>query len=362
VRADAVVLSYRLGGTDGVSVEADKWAGALRALDFAVRRVAGEVLGPPEPADVVLSGLAIDAPGSATPEPRDLRAALDGAALVVVENICSLPLNPPAARAVAAAVAEHPGRVLFHHHDLAWQRRGLDHLADEFPPRTDGALHVTINHRSRRELEARGFTCVTTIANRFALDAPLGAREPTRGLVGFGPDDLVLFQPARAIERKNVPGGLRYAARLATLLGGRPVRYWLAGPAEDGYGPTLARLLERSPVPVTVGHVADVADAYAAADVVMLPSTWEGFGNATIESVWARRPLVAYEYPVLAEITACGLRSFPLDEPERLARFLARPDESLFEVNLRRARRSFSLDGLPAAIEEAFASIGWTSW
>jgi glycosyltransferase involved in cell wall biosynthesis len=352
------MLSFRLGGTDGVSVEAAKWTDALRALGFAVRRVAG-ALGAAEPGDVLLPGLAIDATDA--PAPEDVAAAIDGADLVVVENLCSLPLNAPAARAAASACAGHAGRVLLHHHDLPWQRRGLHDLAAEFPPRVDGALHVTINHRSRRELGARGFTHVTTIANRFALDAPAGRRDPTREHLGVGEGELVLFQPARAIERKNVPGGLAYAARLAALVD-RPVRYWLAGPAEDGYGPTLERLVERSRVPVVVGRVDDIADAYAAADVVMLPSTWEGFGNATIESVVARRPLVAHPYPVLGEIVACGLRFFALDEPERLAAFLARPDAGLFDVNLRRARRSFSLDDLPEAIEEAFRSIGWTSW
>ena len=37
-----------------------------------------------------------------------------------------------------------------------WQRAAFRALESEFPPRIDGALHVTINHRSRRELEARG--------------------------------------------------------------------------------------------------------------------------------------------------------------------------------------------------------------
>ena len=41
-RRTAVLLSYRLGGQDGVSVEARKWQWALGALGFGVRRVAGE--------------------------------------------------------------------------------------------------------------------------------------------------------------------------------------------------------------------------------------------------------------------------------------------------------------------------------
>lgn len=171
-----------------------------------------------------------------------------------------------------------------------------------------------------------------------------------------------MLQPGRAIPRKNVPGGLRYTIRLDERVDDRPVRYWLTGPAEDGYGPTLARILERSPLPVTLGRAASPADAYAACDVVVFPSTWEGFGNPTIESVWARRPLVVGSYPVLAEILANGFKFFPLAEPPELVRFLADPDPLLFERNLLRAAVNHRLDGLPAQLDEAFRAWGWRSW
>ncbi len=236
-----------------------------------------------------------------------------------------MPLNLDAARAVAHAAREHPGRVLFRHHDLPWQRRNLTALEDEFPPRLDGALHVTINLRSRRELQARGYAGAVTVHNYFDLDPPPGDRAATRAAFGFADDDLVVFHPARAIERKNVAGGVRYAGRLALLLDDRPVRYWLSGPAEDGYASTLERVLERSSVPVTLGRPETVAGGYAAADVVVFPSTWEGFGNPTIESIAARRPCAVFAYPVLAEILATGVRLFDTDEPEAMVRFLAQP-------------------------------------
>src|ERR1700746_4009222 len=102
-----VSISYRLGGPDGVSIEAEKWQWALRMLGFEVRTVAGS-----GPVDVSLPGL--DAgdwlTGQPAPrlEPGALADALAGAVLVVVENLCSLPLNPAAARAAGGALAGRP--------------------------------------------------------------------------------------------------------------------------------------------------------------------------------------------------------------------------------------------------------------
>jgi glycosyltransferase involved in cell wall biosynthesis len=362
-----VTVSYRLGGHDGVSVEAEKWQWALQQLGFETRRVAGEIEDGGRSGDLVIPALMIEPDGhGGLPALPSLRAALAGADLIIVDNICSLPLNVDASRAVAQFAAEHRGRVLFRHHDLPWQRRRLTHFEREFPPREPaGALHTTINLRSRRELEARGYEAPVTVHNRFDLDAPHGDRAKTRQLFGFDDDELVVFHPARAIERKNIPGGVLFTTRLAAMLSGRGVRYWLSGPAEDGYAPILERVLERATVPVTFGRAGRSADAYAACDLVVLPSTWEGFGNPTIESIWARRACAAFPYPVLSEILATGVRLFSTERVETVAKFLTEPEparDQFFDVNVHRARLSFDLQDLPAAIERAFVGHGWTSW
>jgi len=360
----AVTVSFRLGGDDGVSVEARKWAWALHELGFETRRVAGEIEGEREPDDVVVPGLAIE-PATESVDHRALRAALDGADLVIVDNICSLPLNVGAARAVALASAGLTARVCFRHHDLPWQRRRLTHLENEFPPRVAGALHATINLRSRRELHARGYADAVTVHNYFDLDSPAGDRAAARKQFGFVDDDFVLLQPARAIERKNVPGAVRFAQQLQALAPALPVRLWVSGPAEDGYAPVLDRIVERAQLPITVGRTAVVDDAYAAADLVVFPSTWEGFGNPVVESVAYRRACAAYPYPVLAEIVAAGVRVFSTQQPENVAKFLAEQPavrDRFFEANVHRARVSYSLADLPAALEETFAAHGWIAW
>ena len=103
----AVQLSYRLGGADGVAVEARKWEWALRELGFSVRRVAGELDDDPRPDDIALPFLAIEPPDGTPATPVELADAIAGADLVIVENLCSLPINPDASSLAATVLADH---------------------------------------------------------------------------------------------------------------------------------------------------------------------------------------------------------------------------------------------------------------
>ena len=95
-----VVVSFRLGGADGVSTEAAKWEGAFKRLGCSVLTLAGEGR-----ADLLDPGLAVGSyvSGERAPAPdRELvYSALSGADLAVIENLCSLPLNPLASAVVA---------------------------------------------------------------------------------------------------------------------------------------------------------------------------------------------------------------------------------------------------------------------
>jgi mannosylglucosylglycerate synthase len=330
----AALVSFRLGGHDGVSVESAKWADALRTLGWQVGTVAGE-----GPVDTVLPGLAMDAPEP--PSPTEVGDALAPFDLVVIENLCSLPLNPAAAAVVAAVCAGRPA--VLHHHDLAWQR---PHLAAWGPPPDDPAwAHVTINDLSRRQLAERGIAA-TTEYNRFDPDPPAGERDRVRRSLGMERGTRLLLQPTRALARKNVAAGLA----LATAVGGT---YWLLGPAEDGYGPELDRLLAAARCPVVLGAGTPrcgIDDAYAAADVVLLPSTWEGFGNPSIESATHRRPLAIGAYPVAAELAAFGFRWFDSAESGPLSAWLSRPDADLVSHNHGVAAQHFSLNDLPGRL------------
>jgi mannosylglucosylglycerate synthase len=330
------LVSFRLGGADGVSVAAAHWAQAFSHLGFQVLAVAGEGR-----ADRIVPGLGLN-PGNGRLDVRQLEAALAEADLVVVENVCSLPLNPEAGRAVAESLRGKPA--ILHHHDLPWQRARFAHVQD-WPPDDPAWVHVTINDLSRRDLEARGKRA-TTVYNGFPEEPP-GRRAATRQTLRIKPGRLLVLQPTRAIARKNIPAGVA----MAEALGGT---YWLTGPPEEGYGPEAATILNGARCPVRWGlpEGLTMADAYAGADAVVLPSSWEGFGCPVVESAMHRRPIAVSDYPVAAEIGRFGFRWFPVDDPEPLRTWLRHRDGGLIEHNRAVARSHFSLDALTQRLAE----------
>jgi len=356
----AVFCSFRLGGADGVSVEAKKWEWALRELGFTTRRVAGDFADGLRPDDTWLPFLEINPLPGTRAEPDALSAALAGADLVVVENLCSLPLNEDAATITAAVLAGHHGRVLFHHHDLPWERPDLAHL-EAFPPRHPNALHVTINEQARAALANRGIEA-HVIRNAFDLNPIPGDGPATRRTQGFAPDDVVLLQPTRAIPRKEVGRGIEFSEAIAARLSDRAVRFWITGPAEDGFGPELDRLVQDATIPVAIGRAARPGDAYAAADVVVFPSSWEGFGNPPIEGLVANRPVVVAHYPVLDELLALGLEFLSIDEPGVVADLVTSGPTPSLESNRAVLKAHFDLADLPGRIATTCSAVGWTNW
>lgn len=342
--ATVAFISFRLGRHDGVSVVAASWRRAFEELGWATTTVAGE-----GPVDHLLPGLAIGAP--TIPTEAEVASSLADADLVVVENLCTIPLNLPAARLVARVLAGRPA--ILHHHDPPWQRPAMAHVT-ELPPTDPAWRHVTINRLTELEMALRGIE-TATIYNGFEVDARPGDRARTREALAVAEDERLLLHPVRAIPRKDIPAAVRLAEDLGAT-------YWLLGPAEDGYGTVLARVLAdascriiHAPAPTTI------ADAYAACDAVAFPSTWEGFGNPPIEAAIHRRPVAVGPYPVGDELRALGFRWFDPARPQELDRFLDSPEHALLDTNHAVARAHFTQervrDSLAALLDEA----GWST-
>ena len=292
---------------------------------------------------------------------------LAGADLVVVENLCSLPLNRRRRDRRMRRPRAHRGRVLFHHHDSAWERPHLAHLDGLPTPTTE----LAARHDQRAcPARARASAASTRICvrNSFDLDALPGDRAATRGAFGFdAPNDVVAPPADRAIpteERRAV--ALRFAER-ARGAASRPRRAATGSPVRPRTATTTSSTASWRwrRVRCTVGRAPRPADAYAAADLVVFPSTWEGFGNPVIESMVARRMRRGRPLPrararstrraaVLLDRRAATSRSRGLAQPGRRAsverNYAVRRDA------LRPRATSRPDRGRSAS------AVGWTDW
>ncbi|MFI6102357.1 glycosyltransferase [Lentzea sp. NPDC051213] len=338
------VVSHRMGGFDGVSVEAAKWASAFAELGWDVTLAAGYFA---SGSGVVVRGMWADRPGG-DPPPVDnalVRSLCASHDLIVLDNAGSLWSAPEASVAWEEHALATGVPVILRHHDPAWQRVQLRPVdGDVVPLHHPAHLHVLINSLTEREFLARwpslrGRTRV--VHNRVDVAGLAGGdRAGTRARFGLADRDYVVVHPARVEgTSKNIPGAVDFVRALSARLD-RPVRYWLT---DDAPCPAVEGLPG-----VVRGRVETSADLYAAADLVLLPSTWEGWGLPVCEAAAASRLVVAGPYPVLDEIRALGLTVF---DPADLNGLLAAGDEVL-EKNLAAVRQHLDLRELPDVLAE----------
>lgn len=318
-----------------------KWQRAFRDLGWGISSVAGSGV-----ADRIIPSLALDV--DASPDEQELEQAFGPADLVVVDNLCSIPLNPSAAATVARALRGRPA--ILRHHDLFWQHARWERGGWRIP--TDRAWHhVVINELSRKQMADRGIGA-TTAYNTFSV-GPAGRRDVTRKFLDIADEETLLLHPSRAIARKNIPAAIALAGDLGAT-------YWLTGDAEMGYGPELDRILADARCRVIRHPADDMADAYAACDALVFPSTWEGFGNPPIEAALNRRVAAVGAYPVASELVKrFGFRWLPTNDAEPLAKWLADPDEAVLDHNQVIARAHFSTETLRATLASLLRKWGW---
>lgn len=122
-------------------------------------------------------------------------------------------------------------------------------------------------------------------------------------------------------------------------------------------------------------------DMYAVCDAVTYTSLLEGWGNQLIEAVFAKKPLVVFEYPVYkSDIAPLGFEFISLgdraeydsneglyrvdvrvldDAAQKLKRLLLDPDlrETIVEKNFEIGRKFLSLERLEASLKEILESL-----
>jgi glycosyltransferase involved in cell wall biosynthesis len=178
---------------------------------------------------------------------------------------------------------------------------------------------------------------IIAIPNGVPTDRARPTRLPAevRTELGVGKAFMIL-STGRLAEQK----GLEYLIRSAALLREDlpTARYVLAG--EGPLRLRLSKLVSDLGLQDTVsfvGHRSDVGDLLAAADLVVLPSLWEGLSISLLEAMAAGKPVITTTIGSNREVTNEGETAVlvPPKDPESLAaaiRLLARDPGRLAEL------------------------------
>ena len=287
-------------------------------------------------------------------------------------------MNLPLGIAIEEMLAESLLPCIAHHHDFVWERdRYLvnaveDYLTAAFPaPRAD-IHHVVINSLAGREFSRRTGLPYRVVPNVMDFEHPPELQVNSfasdfRQAIGLAKDDILILQPTRVVARKGIEHSIELVRRLDD-----PRCKLVITHGEDDEGSAYphrireyAQLLGVDLIFAAdrIGHMRgtrfegektfSIWDAYQEADLVTYPSTYEGFGNAFLESVYYKKPIFCNRYTIFrTDIEPCGFRTITMDgfltndvlnEVRRVLQDAPYRQE-MVDHNYQVARRYFSFD------------------
>jgi glycosyltransferase involved in cell wall biosynthesis len=235
--------------------------------------------------------------------------------------------------------------------------RHLYHRADAVVALSAGVAEAL------RHLDPRMSSRLRVIPNA-ALDQDVlaGAHTPAPR-EGLRPGERLLVACGRLTEQKGYPDLLRALVRVREQ---QPARLWVLGEGPDR--PQLERLRSQLGLDDVVEFLGFCANPYArmaAADVFVLSSLWEGFGNVIVEAMAAGAPVVVTDCPYgpaeIVEPGTSGLLS-PVADPAALAQNILRvlQDDSLRTRLIRGGQeraKAFDAQVVAKAYGDVFASV-----
>ncbi|MDR2110819.1 MAG: glycosyltransferase family 4 protein, partial [Spirochaetaceae bacterium] len=343
-------VSTRFQGTDGVSLETLKWRQVLEKMGYQCFFFSGlsdwesgrsmvveeAFFGHPIITEIQERCFGITTRGeSLSGEIQAIRFRLKralyefvetfGIDLLISENALTIPMNIPLGLALTEFIAETGIPAIAHHHDFAWERQRFsvncveDYLSMAFPPRLHTINHVVISSEARRNLSFRCGLAAIIIPNVFDFDTePPVIDDYARSMredLGVGDGEVLFLQPTRVIARKGIEHAIELASRLKDRKAKLLISHQERDEGSDYYHRTMdyAALLGVDVIvrPDIIGAERGTTetgakkyslwDCYLNADFVTYPSTYEGFGNAFLEAIWFKKPILVNRYSIFQQ-------------------------------------------------------------
>ncbi len=409
-------ISTRFQGTDGVTLEAAKWVEVLENMRYNCFFYAGQ-------SDWTASKTMVEPkaffdhpvvkkiheqcfgvatrPNKLSGQIHALRQELKDSLykfidkfaidMLIIENALAIPINIPFGLAMTELIAETGIPAVGHHHDFFWERQRFmmngvtDYINMSFPPSLNSMTHVVINSEAQKMLSYRTGISSIVIPNVFNYSSPPPgidnfSKDVKRDL-GLKKDDILFLQPTRVVQRK----GIEHAIEVVHRLSDPRIKLVITHSAKDEglayYNRVMdyARLLD---VPLVIKpELFDVQrstapdgskryslwDVYPHADFITYPSTYEGFGNAFLEAVYFKKPILVNRYSIYQQdIEPIGFDVVAMDnyvtshELTKIKRILKdkKLREKMVQKNYDLAARYFSYELLGQELKEILLNYG----
>ncbi len=338
-------VATRFAGNDGVSLEAEKWAKVFEDNGHRCFWMAGELDKCPENSLYVPeahfqheSNIRINNQvfgnkkrnPSVTRMIHEIRSLLKvklhefinmfDIDMIIAENSLTIPMHIPLGLALTETIAETQLPTIAHHHDFYWERVRFsvnsvnDYIRMAFPPYLPNIKHIVINSESQEQLAHRTGISSTIIPNVLDFENPPVADKDRakffKKSIGLEPDDIMILQPTRIVQRK----GIEHAVQLVREL--KDPRYKLVishEAGDEGYdyvewlkGYACEQNVDLRLVATSItdpekndndkkNHYS-LWDIYPFADLITYPSSYEGFGNAFLEAIYFKKPILINRY------------------------------------------------------------------
>jgi len=353
------IAHFRVGLTDGVSLQIDERARILRQLGHEVFFIAdnnslGADLGIPflnYKRNITIKN--IQEIAFSKKETRSVNNATIGRiaydiesrlnrfwgqtnfSLIFVHNIFSLPVCLPATIAFHNFLKKHPQiKAIGVNHDFYWDPSRVEkfkttdkvvkHILNTyFPPTLPNLHHTVLSTWEHDQLKRRRKVESEIITDTFDFDQKPWGKDVTNEAFlddcEIDNNKLVFLLASRIRARKGIEFGIQFTASFNKVLKqrvpGKSAVLVLPNDFSEAESHYIHLLKERAKqLGVEIKWIQNLVgserekkeglkkyslwDTYVYADAILYPSIWEGFGNQLLEAFFAKKPVVSIEYPV----------------------------------------------------------------
>lgn len=422
------IIIGRIGGVDGVALETEKWIDVLQSMGHEIFIISGQfqerAMNPER--ETLVPEMSFFSPESywsqkkaffqPEADPEELIEHLNlyskviykkilqwihdqKIELLISENASSLPSHLEMGMAVNKAVRKSGLPTITHDHDFAWEREGryistheeINTFVDTvFPLIAPNSVHAVINTNAGNTLKEKFDRSSVIVPNVMDFNVPFGKKNDKNvqlpEYLGFEGNNLYLYQITRIVRRK----GIEVAIKLVSELNDPGIKLVITGNYADDAGSAYYNELQDLVHDLKVSNQVrfayhlfhnkglspsngdvrfSLSDAYAHSTACTYFSTYEGFGNAFVEAVLARRPIFVNNYkPVfMPDIGSKGFKTVMLEENnltgqaiEEIGEIIYQPElaRQIADYNFELGKKYFSYETLREKLEELIEKAG----